>query len=193
MLNIAEIATLIIAYLIGSIPVGLIVARFNQVDITAVGSGNVGATNVARTLGKKAGICVLVLDCSKGILPMCLVYILGLTNSNWIPFAVVSGHCFSLPGLKGGKGVATALGTLIAYTPVTAIVSLLFFAITFYKTRIVSLSSIVATWAAPIFILISDFNSAWIHSFVLTALLITYRHKDNIDRITKGTESKFKV
>lgn len=193
MLGIAEIATLIIAYLIGSIPVGLIVSKFNRVDITAVGSGNVGATNVARTLGKKAGILVLVLDCFKGILPMCIVNILGLTNSYWIPFAVVSGHCFSLPGLKGGKGVATALGTLIAYTPLTALVSLFVFAITFYKSRIVSLSSIVATWSAPLFILISDFNSLWIHSFVLTALLITYRHRDNIDRITKGIESKFKV
>ena len=140
-------------YLLGCFPTGMILARFAGIDITKQGSGNVGATNVARVLGAKAGVITLVLDLLKGLLAVLLAQLL-FSESQLVPhagLAAVLGHCISLPPrLKGGKGVATSLGVLLALSPKLAAWPLALFLITFSLSKIVSLSSLVALIATPL-------------------------------------------
>jgi glycerol-3-phosphate acyltransferase PlsY len=182
---------IVISYLIGSFPSGFLVAKLNGINITAIGSGNIGATNVARTIGSKMGIIVLLADVLKGLLPFLLALIFNYDLPLICAFTVVAGHCFSLPKLKGGKGVATALGTIIGVSPIFATIAVITFAIAFYLSKTVSISSIVATWIVPGLFVVTGYSSESILIFLAIALLVTYRHKDNIDRITKGIEPKF--
>lgn len=195
MTAIATIIALIPFYLLGSFPSGYILARLHGVDITQQGSGNVGATNVARTLGKKAGILTLLLDLTKGMLAVWIAS--AMTSATWYSaaaaVAVVCGHCFSLPPvLKGGKGVATGLGILIALVPGSALLSVVIFAGTFGVTRFVSLSSILATLAAPLYSLVTDQPESSSLALILASFLIVYRHYDNIVRLIEGREPRFR-
>jgi glycerol-3-phosphate acyltransferase PlsY len=191
---IATLVALIPFYLIGSFPSGYLLARLHGVDITQQGSGNVGATNVARSLGKRAGVLTLILDLFKGILGVYLASV--FTPAAWYPaaaaIAVVSGHCFSLPPLlKGGKGVATGLGVLIALVPGAAILSAVIFSSVFAVTRLVSLSSLMATLSAPLYSLVTNQSDAVSFSLVVVSLIIVYRHYENIVRLIEGREPRF--
>ncbi len=193
---VATLIALIPFYLIGTFPSGYLLAKLRGVDITKQGSGNVGATNVARSLGKKAGILTLVLDLTKGLLAIYLVSLLA--DQGWFvaaaAVAVVCGHCFSIPPLlKGGKGVATGLGVLIALAPGAGVTSVVIFVLLFSATRFVSLSSIVATLSAPIYSLVTNQPEAKSLALMAIALVIVYRHRENIQRLIEGRETKFRA
>jgi glycerol-3-phosphate acyltransferase PlsY len=193
---VATLIALIPFYLIGTFPSGYLLAKLRGVDITKQGSGNVGATNVARSLGKKAGILTLVLDLTKGLLAIYLASLLA--DQGWFvaaaAVAVVCGHCFSIPPLlKGGKGVATGLGVLIALAPGAGVTSVVIFVVLFSATRFVSLSSIVATLSAPIYSLVTNQPEAKSLALMAIALVIVYRHRENIHRQIEGRETKFRA
>jgi acyl phosphate:glycerol-3-phosphate acyltransferase len=185
---------LLIIYLIGSVPIGLLVARSKGVDITAVGSGNVGATNVARSVGKAAGVITLVGDVLKGVIGVLLGDL--LFDTPWGgPIAacfVVAGHCFSVPPvLKGGKGVATALGSVLCLLPMAALICVVIFSAVFAATRIVSLASLFAVVAAPLTALVTGADDELSLCLMVVSAIIVYRHHANIDRLIKGNEPKF--
>jgi glycerol-3-phosphate acyltransferase PlsY len=192
--SVAAVLALVPFYLLGAFPTGYLVARLYGVDITGVGSGNVGATNVARSVGKKAGIITLGLDVLKGALAVWIAYL--LSDVGWFQascgVAVVCGHCFSIPGyLKGGKGVATALGVLIALTPPAALVAIATFGILFFARKIVSLASLGATLAVPAFSLIVNAPDYILIAQIIMASILTYRHRENVQRLIEGREPRF--
>jgi glycerol-3-phosphate acyltransferase PlsY len=210
-------ALILLSYLAGSIPFGLILARLIRgIDIRTEGSGNIGATNVSRSLGKKWGLVVLVLDALKGYLPpIFLPGLLGLGGdfaggSEWaLPMSAMTtviGHMFPLwLGFRGGKGIATSLGALGAASPWGLLVATVFFFGSFAINKIVSLSSLIAVAAYLTFELVCwqvpfAFRNAeglqgattaqTIMALVLSALIL-YRHQANIARLRAGTEPRF--
>ncbi len=190
----------ILAYLIGSIPFGLILAKYiGKVDIRNEGSGNIGATNVLRvlkdknpTLAKKLGGATLALDALKGILVLLIGHLLGASEATmWgIAVFVVIGHCFSifLWG-DGGKGVATGLGVLLYLVPICALIGIAVWAISAKVFKVVSLASLIGVVAAVAssFVLHPEMAHAPI---VIIGLIIFYKHSDNIFRLFSGKESK---
>lgn len=182
------------SYLLGSVLFGELIARAKGVNLREVGSGNVGATNVSRALGKKYGVVVFLLDMLKGFIPTALAVKLFGIDSLWVVlvglFAVL-GHMFPLFfGFKGGKGVATAFGVLLAVSPKVAFLSLLVWVLVVFFTRYVSLGSIVASTSAVFFLIVSDTPTSVSTMALLIALLIVYKHKDNISRLLSGTEHR---
>jgi glycerol-3-phosphate acyltransferase PlsY len=185
---------LLLIYLVGTVPVGLVVARAQGVDITAVGSKSVGATNVARSVGKVAGIITLIGDVLKGVVGVSLgsVFFDSSSGPAIAGFFVVAGHCFSLPPvLKGGKGVATALGAILMLYPLAALFGIVTFSISFLLSKIVSLSSLIAAITTPLVVLATGGDDAICNALIAIAALVTYRHHQNIDRLMKGTEPTF--
>jgi len=197
---------LLFSYFVGSIPFGLLIGKFNGLDIRHHGSCNIGATNIRRVLGRDWGIVCFLCDFLKGVLP---VVIIGnhfgascAVGPEWgellAVVGTVAGHIFPCTlHFKGGKGVATSLGAIlgIAFWPV--LIGAILWYLCFLKTRIVSLASMVAAIAMPITALIMYF-AKWgnIHIpaillMLAIALLIIFRHKDNITRLKNGTENKF--
>src|SRR6266705_342596 len=143
----------VLAYLCGSIPTGVLIAKNMGIDVRTVGSGNIGATNVARSVGKKAGILTLLGDAAKGLVPVLIVRTLdwGDTTLACAAVAAFLGHLYSpFLGFSGGKGVATGLGVFLGLAPQAILLSLLFFLATFALSRIVSLASLVATALTPL-------------------------------------------
>lgn len=192
-----EILLIIGAYLVGSVPTGLLLARtLGGVDIRTTGSGNIGATNVYRTLGKKVGIMTLVGDCLKGIIPVVIAKQMGLPVE-WVAAvgaAAFLGHVYTIfLGFKGGKGVATALGVFLAMAPLAVLCALAVFIVVILTWRYVSLASISAAAAMPIFILLLGNPPPIVAMTLLIATLVIYKHRENIDRLRNGTESKFKA
>ena len=191
-----EFLLLLAAYLIGSIPTGLLLAKACGVDIRTTGSGNIGATNVYRTLGRSVGILTLVGDCLKGAVPVLAAKFLGL-DVRWIAavgIAAFLGHIYTVfLGFKGGKGVATALGVFLATSPGAVLLALVVFAVVLWKGRYVSLASITAAAAMPVFIALLDRQPVIIAMTVLVSLLVIFKHRENIQRLRSGTESKFKA
>ncbi len=180
-------------YLIGTIPTGYIIAKSAGVDISKHGSGNVGATNIGRVLGKKAGILTLLIDIGKGAIAVGLALLLnvGLWYSATAAFAVVLGHCISLPPLlKGGKGVATSLGALIALTPITALGVVVIFSSVFAWRRTVSLASISAAICAPLIAIFCGLPDQILYGIIPMATTLVIRHKDNLKRLALGTEPR---
>ena len=189
-----NILTLIPFYLIGAIPTGYLIARSQGIDITAQGSGNVGATNVGRVLGKNAGIATLIFDISIGAIAAAIAALIFGQGpmSAAAGAAAVCGHCISIPGkMKGGKGVATSLGVLLALTPVIAVAALTAFILVFSLSRIVSLSSVCAAAIVPLTALLTGADSRTTGALLLIALVVIYRHHENLQRLSKGTEKKF--
>ncbi|MBI3721646.1 MAG: glycerol-3-phosphate 1-O-acyltransferase PlsY, partial [Fimbriimonas ginsengisoli] len=182
------------AYFLGGVPFGVIVARRQGVNITAVGSGNIGATNVGRSLGWHAGLLVFLLDVAKGAgATWGALALLG--DPGWaiaIGAAAVLGHSFS-PFLRfrGGKGVATSLGVLLASAPAVALLAFCVFLSCFALTRLVSLSSLLATLAAVGFFFVLSTPPVVQSVFLVLAIFLIYRHRSNIGRLLKGTEPKF--
>lgn len=184
------------AYLLGSIPFGFLIARANGVDITRVGSGNTGATNVHRALGWKAGVPVLLLDIAKGLVPPLIARALGcsIEIACLAGISAVLGHCFS-PFLrfKGGKGIATMLGVALGTTPVVAAIGLGAFLLVVLATRYVSLGSIVAVLAAVVAAFALRTGPVISTVYVAVALFIIYKHRSNIGRLMKGEEPKISL
>lgn len=192
------------AFFFGSIPSGLVVAKIFGINIREVGSGNIGATNVLRCVGKKAGYMTFLMDMAKGVVPLLFVDFLfsdgltyegGLQLSNLVPImglAAIFGHCFS-PFLKwnGGKGVATSFAVFLYIFPLGALLSFLLFAIVFYSFRYVSLASVVAAIAYPLSCFLFSESGIVTLVGVMAGSLIIFRHKANIVRLIEGTENKF--
>ncbi len=181
-------------YLIGAVPVGYIIAKRRGVEIIREGSGNVGATNVGRVLGKKAGMLTLFLDIAKGLIAV----IAARTVSNDPAFfscaglAVVLGHCFSIPPLlRGGKGVATSLGAVLGLQPLMALAAIIVFGLTFGASRIVSLSSVTAVVITPVISLLAAVDDWSFYAMAGIAVVVVIRHKDNLKRLCSGTEARF--
>ncbi len=189
-----------LAYLIGSIPSSVVIGKtFYDTDVRQHGSGNPGATNTFRVLGKKAGIIVLLIDVLKGYLATSLITFIPLPVDIPINYqvalgiAAILGHIFPIwLKFKGGKGIATTLGMLIAIAPVAALVCTIIFTVMLLITRYVSLSSIITSIVFPIlvvFVFKVDIIAFKVFAFALT-LLILYTHSDNIRRLLKGEENK---
>ncbi len=186
---------IVLSFLLGSIPFGVIVARiFKGEDPRKIGSKNIGATNVARAAGAKAGILTLILDILKGAIPVVVSYKIFPSSSFAFlcGLSAIIGHCYS-PFLKfkGGKGVATGAGVFLAFNPKAFLIALIIFLTIFMTTRIVSLSSILSALSMPVLILwiTKDTEKAFIT--FLAAILIVYRHKENIKRLLNKEEPKF--
>lgn len=201
------------AYLLGSVPFGLLIARSQGVDLRKVGSGNIGATNVLRALGKKWGIFCFVLDVCKGFVPMILVPLLGLAGADptakhligWLAAGATAilGHIFPIYlGFKGGKGVATSLGVVLGLWPYLTVCGIAAFAIwliTLNVLRYVSLASIFAAGSFPIILIIAilvqkswSFQNLWPLFLVAIPipLLVIFCHRSNLRRIREGSETK---
>ena len=186
----------IAAYLCGSIPTGVLIAKRQGITVSEAGSGNIGATNVARTAGKKAGILTLVGDVLKGLLPVLVVGWLGLGEIVQASTAVMAilGHLFSVfMRFSGGKGVATGLGVFLGLAPTAILTALLGFVIVFAATRFVSLASLIAAALTPFLIFFFSYPRPHTIAGIIIAVLIILRHHENISRLMKGEEQKFRL
>lgn len=192
------LALVLFAYLLGSIPFGILVARLfdRGIDLRRVGSGNIGATNVARAAGKGAGAITLLLDAGKGVFAMTLAQMLARGRVDaWLALvgaAVFLGHVFSIYlRFKGGKGVATALGVILFLSPVTAFILAVLFAIVVYFTRYVSLASLGAAAALPVLMALLAPSRHYVTLALLMTFLLVYTHRENIRRLFAGQEHRF--
>jgi glycerol-3-phosphate acyltransferase PlsY len=190
--------TLPLAYLLGSIPFGyLLVRTFRKQDIRSMGSGNIGATNVVRSGAKGLGIATLLLDLGKAFAAVMLARHIAPGSFDLAvaaAIAAVLGHVFPVwLGFRGGKGVASALGVFLALTPRSALCVLAVFLVVVMLTRYVSLASIVAAAAFPIFgfLFVPNRSPIVIAGFLFIPLLIVVKHFGNIRRLLSGTESRF--
>ncbi|HOB67928.1 glycerol-3-phosphate 1-O-acyltransferase PlsY [Ottowia sp.] len=202
-MNATSAVAVLIAYLIGSLSFAVIVSRaMGLSDPRTYGSGNPGATNVLRSGSKPAAIVTLLLDAAKGWLPVMLVkwfgtsYGLGEGTQALAGLAAFLGHLYPVFfRFQGGKGVATAVGVLLAFQPLLALATLVTFAIIVFFFRYVSLASIVASVFAPAYYLVGD-GVTWQASgfktlaMIAMGLLLIWRHRANIQRLLAGTESK---
>lgn len=222
----------LLAFIVGSIPFGLLIARAKGVDIRAHGSGNIGATNVLRIVGKKYGIACLVLDLLKGLVPTLLaislvrfsgggqsmvipaVAALGVefpADKQWLAqtihvvtgLAAILGHNYSpLVGFRGGKGIATSGGVLVALMPAAVVILILIWVILFFSTRYVSVASIGAAVALPLLTVCGSWfhgkfaDGTWNRPLlifaVLAAVMAVWRHRSNIRNLMAGTEHQFR-
>lgn len=181
---------ILFSYLLGSVPFGKLVGLKYGVDIQKKGSGNIGATNALRLLGWKPGVLVLVLDVIKGYVPVSLaLQFLPLDQALIIGLVTILAHIFPIwLKFKGGKGMATGLGVVLAINPLIVVIPLLVFLLIFLKTKIVSISSILGTMCFPI---VSYLMFPKLTIFYVCLLIITlWTHRENISRLIKGTEKK---
>ena len=210
----AYIIVAVAAYLLGSIPTGYLVAKAKGIDIRSTGSGNIGATNAMRVLGKPAGIFVMLVDCGKGFAACFLVgifyipeiYRLRILNLDQTEHSQVIAGIFVVLGhnytcwlkFKGGKGIATTAGVYLALAPIALGIALAVFILTVLITRYVSLGSIIAAIVLPIAVWSNRENLAWSNReniflesvTIALSLLAIYKHKSNIKRLMAGTESR---
>lgn len=189
---------LVAAYLIGAIPFGVVLTRLTGVgDVRASGSGNIGATNVYRTFGRRLGLLTLAMDALKGLVPVLLAGSLldfSPPQVAMVAAAAFLGHCYPIYlGFKGGKGVATALGIYLVLSPLSVLGALLLFAGILWRWRYVSLASVSAAAAIPL--LVGVFERSWplVLATLFISVMVIVRHRANIERLRNGTESKFKA
>ena len=183
-----------LAYLCGAIPTGVLIAKRLGINVRKVGSGNIGATNVARSIGKKAGLLTLLGDVAKGLIPVLVVRFLDLGETCLASSAVAAflGHLFSpFLGFSGGKGVATGLGVFLGMAPQAIFLALTVFMCAFAASRIVSFASLAAAGATPLFLFLLSYPQGYLLAGTSVAVLIVVRHRDNIIRLAKGEEQKF--
>jgi glycerol-3-phosphate acyltransferase PlsY len=193
------IITGVLGYLLGSIPFGYIMARARGIDIREHGSGNIGATNVTRTIGKGAGVFVFICDASKGLAAVQFGTLLTHHTTAEIVGAIcaIVGHNFPVwLKFKGGKGIATSAGALIGLVPYPTLVAALVWAAVFFTTRYVSLASIAAAISLPLAVwglihFAHHGNMILVWFSVLVAVLAVWRHRGNIARLLNGTENRF--
>ena len=194
------VAVVIGSYLIGSIPSGLIIGKLRRVDIREYGSGNIGTTNVLRTLGARYGALVLIADVFKGVIAVLIArYIIGSPMSEMAAgFAAVAGHDWSVfLKFKGGRGVATSLGGILPmamWAPLAAVAGVVIFIALIALTRYVSLASIIGSLSAVVAMAVfMGMNRVpWEYLVYIGGVvaLIIFQHRDNISRLLSGTESK---
>ena len=209
----AWITPLVLAYLLGSIPFGYLLVRLvRKQDVRATGSGNIGATNVARAGGKGLGIATLLLDCLKGAMAVLLAFQFArhLAPASGAVFDPARAHAFHLAcaaavaavlghvfpvwlGFRGGKGVATALGAFLVLSPSTTLCAVLAFLLVFAFSRYVSLASVVAALTVPVAALffVSSRTPSGYAAFLGIPLLVIAKHHGNLRRLVSGTEQRF--
>lgn len=192
----SAILFIIIAYLIGAIPCGIVLTRlFGKEDIRQAGSGNIGATNVYRVAGRGLGIATLVGDALKGVLPT--LFAAQATGFSPAQVALVAaatflGHLYPVYlGFKGGKGVATALGIFWVLSPMAVLVAFAVFALVLWKWRYISLGSISAAAAIPWLVLFFEGSAALFVAALFIAAMVIVRHRTNIERLKNGSENTF--
>ena len=207
----AYIAVAVAAYLLGSIPTGFLVAKARGIDIRSVGSGNIGATNTMRVLGKPAGIFVLLMDVLKGFLAVVLLsFLVGFWLSQGkrgnydeeivyrLPliagiFAVLGHNYTCWLKFKGGKGIATTTGVYLALAPWAVLIGLVVFLLAVLVTRYISVGSIAAAVALPVAICLTQNGLLLDVVSIALGLLAIYKHKSNIQRLRNGTENRITV
>lgn len=178
--------------MLGSIASGQLIAKRHGVDLRAVGSKNIGATNAARALGFSVGALTVAADSAKGL----LAYLIAsfITESLWFQglaaLTVVAGHCFSFPPSRsrGGKGVATSFGAFLGLSPLSALGALAVFVVIVWKTRIVSAASVAAALLCPLIALLLDVEFPHLVGMCSAALLVVARHRENLLRLSAGKE-----
>jgi acyl phosphate:glycerol-3-phosphate acyltransferase len=195
--NVTVILLIIAAYFTGAIPTSLIVGRIKGVDLRLHGSGNLGATNAYRVLGWRAAAPVFLVDIFKGWAPTFLFPLWDRSNSTVLAFAygaaAILGHVFSIyVRFKGGKGVATSTGVLLALAPLAVVVGLVVWGVLVYATGIVSLASIVAAAVLPFVILAAQGTTAVFWLALALAAFVIFAHRANIGRLVRGEEHSFK-
>jgi glycerol-3-phosphate acyltransferase PlsY len=191
-----SVILIFISYLLGAVPTGIIVARLAKgADPRSGGSGNIGATNVARTLGRGAGIVTLLGDMLKGAIPVfyAMHYAsLGVVVVSLVAFAAVLGHLFPVYlGFRGGKGVATACGVFLVLSPLATLICVAVFALIVLVTRYVSLGSMYSAITMPLALALLPGKFVFAPVSLLIAMLIVFKHKANIKRLKEGTENRF--
>jgi glycerol-3-phosphate acyltransferase PlsY len=208
-----------VAYLLGSIPFGYLIVRATKgADVRATGSGGTGATNVSRRAGKTAGVVTLLLDALKGVAAVAIAKVVlglpffgegtlagpALENAYWwvaaAAIAVIMGHIFPVwLRFRGGKGVATGVGVFLVLTPLAVVLAGVIFVLLVWRTRYVSLGSILAAVSIPLFVLLRNVFVQPVTAFMpimsaamAGAMLILFAHRENIGRLKNGTENRFK-
>jgi glycerol-3-phosphate acyltransferase PlsY len=201
-------AVALASYFLGSIPAGYLAGRIAGIDIRHAGSGNIGATNVTRVLGKRYGYPVFIVDFLKGLMAVTMsILIEKRAQPLSVPteligiiaaISCVIGHSFPVwLSFKGGKGVATSMGALFGLMPFVALIAVAVWVITFEMTRYVSVASMTAALAVPISILIlmplkQTSGTALLYFSISLAALVIFRHRSNLSRLVRGTEPRFK-
>ncbi|MEZ4721280.1 MAG: glycerol-3-phosphate 1-O-acyltransferase PlsY [Flavobacteriales bacterium] len=205
-LTASTLLSLLIAYLLGSIPTAVWIGKlFYGIDVREYGSGNAGATNTFRVLGKKAGIPVLLIDCAKGFAAVKLVLLFAeepISTAAYVNYqlalgiSAVIGHIFPLfAGFRGGKGIATLLGLMLAIHTQGALLALVVFLLVFAITKFVSLGSMTAALSFP-FIIVLVFHTTVLSLIVFSmfiAILVLITHQKNIERLMRREESKANI
>lgn len=182
---------ILFSYALGSVPFGLLLGRlFADVDIRNLGSGNIGATNINRILGKKLGAATLLCDVGKAVFPVFLAQAFFQSDfiSSCVGAAAILGHCFPIYlKMKGGKGVASTFGVVLMVSPYAALVLLVSWFLAYRFSKISAVGALVATAIMPVAVFFeTGIYSALVFSFI--AVLIVWRHKENIERLRSGTE-----
>jgi glycerol-3-phosphate acyltransferase PlsY len=191
---IKNVILLVIAFVLGSIPFGIITAKVKGVDLKKVGSGNIGATNVLRSLGKWPAIVTLFGDILKGTLAVAIGKFSGVEPlyEGLIGMSAILGHNYSMfLGFRGGKGVATSLGVLFIYMPHAAAITLVIWLAIVLATKYSSLGAIVSFGLLPLVALLIDYqDKTKVFIAILISFLLIFRHRANIRRLMNGTERK---
>ena len=201
--DLRDALAVLLGYAAGSIPFGLLIGFAKGVDIRRSGSGNIGASNVGRLLGKPYGILVFLLDLAKGALPVFLVKslgwsapdeVLGMPLGHYVGIAAVLGHMFPVwLRFRGGKGVATALGVFLVLATWATLIAFLVWWGCIFTWHYVSLASILAAWSLPIAMLvIGSYPWTLLVLTLMLAALVTFRHRGNIGRLLRGEEAQAK-
>ena len=192
------VVVILVGYLLGAISFAVIVAWRHGVDILNVGSGNPGATNVKRMVGSGPGNIVFLLDCLKGFIAAGWPLVLFPDSTNSVFLGIVGflasilGHsCSIFIKFKGGKGVAVTVGGLLALMPLALLIGAMIWVIVFYTTRYVSLASICLGFSLPLSAFLLRYREGLLVLSLFVAIVIGVRHRSNIVRLLKGTESKF--
>jgi acyl phosphate:glycerol-3-phosphate acyltransferase len=201
--DLRDALAVLLGYAAGSIPFGLLIGLAKGVDIRREGSGNIGASNVGRLLGKPYGILVFLLDLAKGAVPVFLIKrvgwpaadeVLGMPLDHYVGIASVLGHMFPVwLRFRGGKGVATALGVFLVLATEATLIAFLVWCVCVFAWQYVSLASIVAAWSLPLAMLVIG-SYPWT-LLVLTSMLaalVTFRHRANVGRLLRGEEAQAK-
>jgi len=191
---IKNVILLVVAFVLGSIPFGIITAKVKGVDLKKVGSGNIGATNVLRSLGKWPAIVTLLGDILKGTLAVAIGKFSGVEPlyEGLIGMSAILGHNYSMfLGFRGGKGVATSLGVLFIYMPHAAAITLFIWLAIVLATKYSSLGAIVSFGLLPLAALLIDYqDKTKVFISILISFLLIFRHRANIRRLMNGTERK---
>jgi len=204
MIELQDIVLVAFAYLIGSIPSSVWIGRrFYGIDVRDLGSKNAGATNTLRTLGKKAGLVVLLLDMIKGWLAVSLACLSSYKSGSStiihlevaMSIAAIIGHIFPIyAGFKGGKGVATTMGIIMGISPIMALLCVVVFALVLVISHYVSLASIIAVLSFPIWIILYKTTHPWLMAFsIVLPVMVIITHRKNVFRLLRKQESELRL